>query len=205
MRRHLVFAVCLTLIGCSGASVSAIDDSTTTQESNATDPTPSGSDSGGDPGMEKNDASVPAPGPGDAGSKGSLDASTPPADAGAQLCAVNAAASKAYGQCAARTATSVVGVELSEPMVATRPLLLDAAVCGHLAKGGKDAFIMTVKKGDCMEVNFHAKGASINVTGAGISVVAMGDDVSQVRATVAGTLAITVSTNAGDDYALLAR
>ncbi len=199
-----MFAACVTLIGCSGAGVSSIQDSTTTQESNATDPTQGASGTTGDPSPDTADASTPSPGKDDAAAS-STDASSPPLDASALLCAVNAAASKPYGQCAARTAGTVVGVEIQEPMVAARPLLLGAAVCGHLAKGGKDAFIMTVKKGDCLEVLFHAKGAVVTVTGAGINVTAMGDDVSPVRAVTAGTLSITVSATVADDYSLLVR
>ncbi len=80
----------------------------------------------------------------------------------------------------------------------------DGAVRGQ-PKGGNDTLSIAVKKGDCVEIDFRAKGTSLAVSGAGINVSVMGDDVSLVHATLAGTLSITVSAGAVDDYSLLVR
>jgi hypothetical protein len=90
-------------------------------------------------------------------------------------------------------------------MSAPRVLVLGAGVCGHLAKGGVDTFSMPVKKGDCLEIDFHAKTSHHHVVGGGLNVNATGDDVSQLRATAAGTLFVAVSASVADDYTLIVR
>jgi hypothetical protein len=203
--RFVCLGLCAVLLGCSGASAGEIPDSvgSTTQDSSETEPTPGAT----------SNTETPAPMPVDAGalppSMNDSGAPVPDAssDAGPVVCAMSLPTAVAFAQCAAKPAATLVGQELVEPSSATRSIAKDTPVCGRLKKGGRDTFTLAVKKGDCLAFDFHAKTAALRVAGvAGANVSsAGGDDHALAQTTAAGTLTITVTTTADDNYTLTVR